>query len=472
MRIHVRTLCRLSTTTITFLSMLLAESTLAQPFRIAGPGVNPADFRITTFAEGLNFPIGMAELSDGSVLAAVSNGSNFFGSDSGRLIRLADTNDDGVADEQMTLVDRVAGGALTTVRVAGDLVFTAGQKKAINVYRLGETPTDPLQTLGSIDLSYPAGSWLHPHSALAVRQARDDLKAYELYFQVGSRTNFDDTTDTVGLNGLGYAPSERMEGDSVYRVTLHDDGTDLIASDLTQIATGLRNAAGFTFNAAGDLYLQDNGIDGVQDANEPTSADELNVIRAADIGGAVEDFGFPDNYIAYRTDEFVGGQGIAPLIAFQPLPTPDGAESEGPNDIALAPKAFPAAIRDGIFVTMHGKFSRGGVANEENPLVFANLIDTGYFHFIGNDERSIGHIDGLLSTNDSLYLADIAPSGEFGAGAANSGKIYRIQSVVPESSGHCLLVAACCLLPLFRKRTKAGRSHRPADVLSSRPARL
>lgn len=37
---------------------------------VQGPAVDPADSRITTFAEGLNYTIDMAELSDGSVLAA------------------------------------------------------------------------------------------------------------------------------------------------------------------------------------------------------------------------------------------------------------------------------------------------------------------------------------------------------------------------------------------------------------------
>jgi sugar lactone lactonase YvrE len=39
------------------------------------PRVNPADFRITTFASGLNFPNGMAILPDGSLLVATSRPS-------------------------------------------------------------------------------------------------------------------------------------------------------------------------------------------------------------------------------------------------------------------------------------------------------------------------------------------------------------------------------------------------------------
>jgi glucose/arabinose dehydrogenase len=56
---------------------------------------------------------------------------------------------------------------------------------------------------------------------------------------------------------------------------------------VTQIANGLRNASGFLFHPiTGDFYFEDNGIDGLSDPNEPTSADGLNVIRAADFGGS------------------------------------------------------------------------------------------------------------------------------------------------------------------------------------------
>ena len=44
------------------------------PFSVGGdPIVNPADFRVTTFASGLNYPHGMMTLSDGSLLVAVNN---------------------------------------------------------------------------------------------------------------------------------------------------------------------------------------------------------------------------------------------------------------------------------------------------------------------------------------------------------------------------------------------------------------
>ena len=44
------------------------------PFVVGGdPIVNPADFRVTTFAQGLNYPHGMTTLADGSLLVEVNN---------------------------------------------------------------------------------------------------------------------------------------------------------------------------------------------------------------------------------------------------------------------------------------------------------------------------------------------------------------------------------------------------------------
>ena len=163
---------------------------------------------------------------------------------------------------------------------------------------------------------------------------------------------------------------------------------------------------------------------------------ELNVIPAADLGVApVKFFGFPTNYIEYRTGRVVGGQGIQPLVAFQPLPNPiTGSESEGPNDIAFAPPRFPEGLNNGIFVGFHGKYNLGGIANEENPLVYVDLspsarTPTNYFHFIGNDEPSIGHLDGLLSTEDSLFIADLTSNGSLSSGGGR-GVIYQIKSLV------------------------------------------
>jgi glucose/arabinose dehydrogenase len=399
----------------------------AAQFVIGGdPRVRSEAFKITAFADSLNYPVGMALLADGSILVAVSNEPALFSSTSGSLIRLVDSDNDGVAESRTVLVDDVPGGGLTALRIAGNLVFTTGQGRPITIYRLGASPDDKLTEEGEIFINY-SGPWLHPHSALAVRATPGECGSSDLFFQLGSAANFAKTTrtlfisSTIGVEGT-------LNGDAIYMVRITDNGASVAGSDLTQIATGLRNAAGMAFHpVTGDLYLQDNGIDGLVDPNEPHSADELNFIAADQIGGAIEDFGFPNNYIAYRTGEFAGGEGVAPLVSFQPFPNPlTGNESEGPNDIVFAPPSFPEGLNDGIFVGFHGRFSRGGLNNEENPLVYVDLKAKKYFHFIGIDQPNIGHLDGLLATDSSLFVADISPGGGFTSAAANSGVIYRI----------------------------------------------
>ena len=410
-----------------------ALATYAVPFTIRGPGVRTNDFRITTFATNLSYPLGMARLTDGSLLVGVSEGASF-GSSIGKVLRLADTNQDGIADGAGTVVFTGLPSGQTSLRRGGNLVFVTGQGsgKPITILRTGLTPAAALSLVGQININYSV-SWYHPHSALLVRDVPGTTNVHELFFQLGSESNYIYTAHSASISSPNIpGATGTLLGDSIYRLTIVDHGTNVIASNLTQIATGLRNPTGFAFHpTTDDFYFQDNGIDGLVNANEPLSADELNAIPAAQLGlGPAKFFGFPTNYIEYRTGRNVGGLGIQPLVAFQPLPNPTtGSESEGPNDIVFAPPRFPAGLNNGIFVSFHGKFNAAGLANEENPLVYVNLTTTNYFHFIGNDEPNIGHLDGLLATEDSLFVADLTSNGSLSTGSGR-GVIYQIKSLV------------------------------------------
>src|SRR5262245_49414559 len=94
----------------------------AAPFSIHGPGMNVSDFRITVFATNLSYPLGMAQLSDGSLLVATSQGTSFWNS-TGQLIRLLDTNHDGIADGPGAILYTGLPGGQSSLRKWGSLVF-------------------------------------------------------------------------------------------------------------------------------------------------------------------------------------------------------------------------------------------------------------------------------------------------------------------------------------------------------------
>jgi glucose/arabinose dehydrogenase len=130
--------------------------------------------------------------------------------------------------------------------------------------RAGPSPGAPLTLVGRIIINYP-GSWYHPNSALGIRKTPGQTNSYDLLFQLGSENNFAVTTHTATLtNDSIPGATGTLPGDSVFMLTITDHGTNVTATNLTQLASGLRNPAGFAFQpTTGDLYFQDNGIDGL-----------------------------------------------------------------------------------------------------------------------------------------------------------------------------------------------------------------
>jgi hypothetical protein len=89
---------------------------------------------------------------------------------------------------------------------------------------------------------------------------------------------------------------------------------------------------------------------------------------------------------------------------------------------------FPAGLNHGVFIGFHGLFNEGGITNDENPMLFADPSTGHYFDFISNDLPNIGHLDEAMSTEDSLFVADITSGGDMGTGAGQ-GMIYQIKAI-------------------------------------------
>jgi glucose/arabinose dehydrogenase len=373
------------------------------------------------FAEGLNFPVGMVVLPDGSLLVGSSNptaGSYF--SSTGELLRLTDLDGDGVADGEPTVVAADLAGMVTAVAVQGDLVFVTSVesgRERIQILRATEDWSESYAALGEITFAFR--SFAHQSYGLATRPSPVDSNLIELYFNVGASGN-DTDGRYVTVGGLLDAS---LIDSSIYMTEVSDDGVTLLLSEPVQIATGLRNAMAFGFHPeTGDLWITDNGIDGLEDVWASYSADELNVIAASDIGGATVDFGFPSTFTVYDTGEVVGSDGVQPVVAFVPI---DGMENEGVASMVFTPASFAPVMGSGVMVGFHGQYDQWGPDNEENALLFVDLDSLDVSIVVPSGSPGVGHLDSLAASDDAIYVADMCV-GDSLAHATPCGVIYRL----------------------------------------------
>lgn len=396
----------------------------------SSPHLDPLDYRVTVFSSGLNFPTSMQALADGSLLVGTSDPVSGLFNSNGRLVRLVDANADGVADGAPQTLYTGLPGVLDSVRTSGNLVFamsSQGGQERVSILRMGATPSSPYSLLGSLNFNFPAG-WSHTTYAVAVADVAGSTGSKDLYFNIGSQQNFGASSGTIGLSGM---TTGTLNGDSIYRVRVTDFGGTPAITNLEQIATGLRNAAGLYVDANnGSLYIAENGIDTPGNLAVSFSADELNRITAANLGGAVDNFGFPTTYIEYGTGNQVGSTGLPPLTTFQPL---GGSKSEGIVEIAPAPAGFPVGMNNGVFATFHGDALKAGIANAENPIVYYDLGRNASLEFLSNNDPNVGHPQGVLSTADSLFFSDLSSDG--GYTKAGTGVIYQIQALPAPTAG-------------------------------------
>lgn len=385
--------------------------------------VSSTTFRVTVFASGLDFPMGLVAMPDGSLLVGTSVPvyGGYFGS-TGEILRLTDADGDGVADDEGTVLARDLPGTIVAVARGGALLFVTsaeGGRERISMLRRDGSWSDELTLAGSIDFHF--NQFDHQTYSLAVRHSDDAVRHYELFFNVGASGN-DSSGRIVETTGL---VESALEDASIYRVTVEDTGSEPIVSTPELVATGLRNAAAIAFAPdTGDLLIADNGIDTPSDRIVALSADEIDRIPAAAIGDAVEDFGFPNTYVNYHSGETVGGEGIAPDVAFVPI---TGSENEGAASLAIAPPDFPPGLNQGVFVGFHGQWDDFGIANEENPVLYADPATGEALALIANDDPYLGHPDSLMATETTLYVADLCggPDGSL-AGTVPCGVIYAI----------------------------------------------
>jgi glucose/arabinose dehydrogenase len=408
---------------IVLASLLLAAPALAQQETglLLGddPRVSSAKLTVTQFAAGLNFPSGLVVLPDRSLLVATSrpDGGRYYDS-VGELIRLVAADGDSVADGPGQVLATGLPGELTSLAISGDLVaVTSAQwdRESIHFLQLGDDGGYSLTWLGHIGFDF--GDVLHQSYGLAFRPGPDDDGVVQLLFSIGSYGDIEVGPD-VGLYGLlgGLALPA-----AIYTVDLTLDGGVLAATELELVATGVRNAMAMGFDADGNLWIADNGINGSTALNYPKSTDSLGMIPAVNIGGEIEEFGYPDTFTVHPSGERIGDRGIEPMVDFLPV---DGSESIGPSSLISAPADFPDGLNNGVLVGFHGLFDAAGLENPTNPVLYVDIDTYERFELVSNDSPGIGHINSLATDGSTLYAADLCTASFLVA--TPCGVIWRI----------------------------------------------
>ena len=438
---------------------LAAPSLFAGPILNLAPGISGV---VTTWATGLNYPVGMVLAPDGSLLVGTTaplggqSGDVPYYQGAGTILSFAGPNSPG------TVVAGPFPGAITSIVRAGSnylVVGTAGNGEVTPpgdrssfttmdmhvMVKNGATYTE----IGDIHVDQNPSNSVNP-AFTVVPHPGGGPNQFDLYFQVGSAEYLPEPLANAPVTGL---INGQLQQGAIYRVTLTGNGNSASAGPVTQIATGVRNSFGMAIDANGNLYFGDNG-------NE-TSADTLNIIPGAATVNSPLDFGFPSSYYDGLTgilnNSYPGRQ--ATLLAFA-----GATPQSGISNLALAPSAFPNPYHGGIFIAFHGNYFNANAANLENALLYYDPVTNSTSAFIPAAQASVGNLDGLLATSDSLFVAD------FGTGPGNfvpgTGAIYQIglsqDSSTPEPAAFvlaCIGLAALTVRAWFRRR----RRHAPCE---------
>ena len=437
------------------MSVAVAAGALWLPTVVFGQpllGTNPAippNLQITAFATGLSLPYGLYQLPDGSILTATSDGLT-------PAIRRF-TQSGGVADAPTTVFTGgvgVATGVATGLAGVGNIVVLAtgtGDASQITIFQAGAGGV--LTSIGQMNFDFPPSFWWHDSHTIGMRAVPGQPTGYELVFNIGSEFNDIPSVNTVSVSGLVNAT---LNPNSIYRLAFDVSGATVTPGAITQLASGLRNAFALGYNAAGDVYFGENGID-LGGTNTPVSTDYFGIIGAGASG--VLDFGFPSTYYDPVDGHVIGPSALvtAPFTKFLPA---GGMATQGVGGLAIAPSGFPAGLNNGAFFGFYGKHT-DGAQNDLGGVLFADAVSGQYFSFIGNSQSAINHPMSFLATNDALYIAD------FGGDGALDGTIFRValSTSVPEPST-LMLFGVGLTLGVSARRFRRARA---ALVCNARP---
>ena len=332
----------------------------------------PPGFAISVYASGLNDPRMMAIGPDGALYLAERG--------AGRIVRLPDRDEDGVADGiEVIGVDLASPSSLAFYQ---DGSLYVGETR--RVIRLSQPDGDgAYQQRDVVVDGLPAGG----HNTRTVLFSPDWA---DLFVSVGSSCNVCDEEDPRRAAIVRYAPDG--SGEQIY-------------------AAGLRNAVGITFRPGVDeLWASNNGRDMLGDDLPP---DTVQLVRQGD------DFGWPRCHSGRINDSEFGGPGACEGVA---PPAVELQAHSAPLGLTFySGEQFPAEYRGDLFVAYHGSWNRSvptGYKVVRIPMEggLPGPVQDFAAGWLGADGSAWGRpVDVITAPDGSLFVSDDA-----------GGKVYRI----------------------------------------------
>jgi glucose/arabinose dehydrogenase len=332
----------------------------------------PLGFGISVFSQGLSEPRIMALGPDGELYVAERG--------AGRIVRLPDRDDDGVADEVEVVARGLRAPSSIAFYVDGSLyvgettrILRLSEPDEAGVFQVRETVIDGL----------PSGG----HST---RTALFSPDGEYLYVSIGSSCNVCVEGDERRATIMRYNPDG--SGGEIY-------------------ARGLRNAVGITFRPGMDeLWATNNGRDWLGDDQPPETIYKVN---------EGDDAGWPRCHAGRIVDPDLGEpgdcEGIAePVVEMQAHSAPLGLTF-------YTGEQFPAEYHGDLFVAFHGSWNRSvptGYKVVRIPMEDGEpaLVQDFAVGWLREDGSHWGRpVDVLTGPDGSLFVSD-----------DGGGAIYRV----------------------------------------------
>lgn len=269
----------------------------------------PPGFGISVYAQGLRDPRMMAVGPDDALYVAERG--------AGRIIRLPDSDQDGIADGIETVADNLS--APSSLAFTTDGTIYVGE--TTRILRLRDPDSDGIYQQRDVVIDgLPSGG----HNTRTVLFSPDETY---LYVSIGSSCNVCEEDDPRRATIVRYRP----------------DGSEEFI-----YATGLRNAVGITFRpGTEELWATNNGRDWLGDDHPPET---VYLVREGD------DAGWPRCHAGRIEDPDFGGPGacddvIAPVVEMQAHSAPLGLTFYSGTQ-------FPQDYQGDLFVAFHGSWNR------------------------------------------------------------------------------------------------------------------